>query len=120
MRITRQIAADRLGAYLRQELPQEGLVDWAERQMMDGDFESNAVRDVVARLGVADVSRIPLRRSLACGITSCIGSGCHVSVWFVKSTSSPPCTHAAALAGIGPIGEGATVPNRRQFHHRET
>lgn len=55
MRITRQNVADRLSAYLRQEMTQEQLVDWAESQMMEGDFESNAVRDVVARLGVADV-----------------------------------------------------------------
>jgi hypothetical protein len=31
------------------------LADWAERQIMDGDFESSIVRDAVARLGVADV-----------------------------------------------------------------
>ena len=57
MRITRQIVADRLGAYLRRELSLEELVDWAERQMMDGEFESppGAVRDAVARLGLADV-----------------------------------------------------------------
>lgn len=55
MRITGQTVADRLGAYLRQELTQEQLVDWAERQMMEGDFESQAVRDAVARVGVADV-----------------------------------------------------------------
>jgi hypothetical protein len=30
-------------------------VDWAERQMMDGEFESTLVSDVVARLGLVDV-----------------------------------------------------------------
>jgi hypothetical protein len=55
MRITRQLAAERLEAYLRQRLPLEQLVVWAEQQIMDGDFESRTVRDVVARLGLADV-----------------------------------------------------------------
>jgi len=57
MPITRRIVADQLGAYLggRQELSLESLVDWAEQQMMDGEFESDAVRNAVARLGVADV-----------------------------------------------------------------
>lgn len=55
MRITGQIVADQLGAYLRRELSLPALVDWAERQVMDGDFESSVVRDAVARLGVADV-----------------------------------------------------------------
>jgi hypothetical protein len=55
MPITRQNVADRLGAYLRRESSLEELVDWAERQMMDGEFESTLVSDVVARLGLVDV-----------------------------------------------------------------
>lgn len=55
MSITRQNVADKLGAYLHQQVSLGELVDWAERQIMESDFESNTVRDVVARLGLADV-----------------------------------------------------------------
>ena len=56
--ITRQMVADKLAAYLRHDLSREGLVAWAESAMMEGEFEREHfadVRDVVARLGVADV-----------------------------------------------------------------
>ena len=55
MPITRQIVADQLSAYLHHQVSLEGLVDWAEQQIMDGEFESTTVRDAVARLGVADI-----------------------------------------------------------------
>ncbi|MEX2093376.1 MAG: hypothetical protein WD971_11900 [Pirellulales bacterium] len=55
MQITRQIVADQVGAYLQHQLSLNELVDWAEQQILDGEFESTAVRDAVARLGVADV-----------------------------------------------------------------
>jgi hypothetical protein len=55
MQVTRQFVADRLGAYLRHELTLKELVDWAEQEVMEGEFESPEVRDAVARLGVADV-----------------------------------------------------------------
>ena len=56
--ITRQMVADKLAAYLRHELSLADLVAWAEDAMMDGEFElqhCTAIRDVVGRLGVADV-----------------------------------------------------------------
>ncbi len=58
MPITKQIVADRLSAYLRREISLDQLVDWAERAIMDGELDERdlpALRDVVARLGVADV-----------------------------------------------------------------
>jgi cobyrinic acid a,c-diamide synthase len=55
MQITRQFAADKLASYLRHEISLEQLVDWAEQQIMEADFESDRVRDAVARIGVADV-----------------------------------------------------------------
>ncbi|MEX2317510.1 MAG: hypothetical protein WD669_10195 [Pirellulales bacterium] len=55
MQVTRQIVADKLAANLRHDLSLEELVDWAERQIMDADFDSEKVRNAVARLGVADV-----------------------------------------------------------------
>lgn len=56
--ITRQTVADKLAAYLRHDISRADLVAWAESAMMDGEFEQAhlaVIRDVVARLGVADV-----------------------------------------------------------------
>lgn len=58
MPITKQIVADRLGAYLRHEMTLAQLVDWAENAIMESDFDAQDVailRNAVARLGVADV-----------------------------------------------------------------
>jgi HD-like signal output (HDOD) protein len=56
--ITHQMVADKLAAYLQHDLLLAELVAWAESSMMEGEFEPQhftAIRDVVARLGVADV-----------------------------------------------------------------
>ncbi len=56
--ITRQAVAEKLGAYLHHDLSLADLVTWAESAMMEGEFDSEHfadIRDVVARLGVADV-----------------------------------------------------------------
>jgi len=58
MTITSKKVADKLGAYLHHRVTLAELVDWAERAMMDADFgtrNAEHTRDVVARLGVADV-----------------------------------------------------------------
>jgi hypothetical protein len=55
MEITRQVAADKLAAYLHGKLSLAALVDWAEQQVMEADFESSTVADAVARFGLADV-----------------------------------------------------------------
>jgi len=56
--ITRETVAEKLAAYLRHELTLGDLVAWAELALMDGEFDPahfTAIRDTVARLGVADV-----------------------------------------------------------------
>ena len=56
--ITCQTVADKLAAYLRHDISRGDLVAWAESVMMEGEFEREhlaVIRDVVARLGVADV-----------------------------------------------------------------
>ena len=56
--ITRQTVVDKLAAYLQHELSLPSLVTWAESVLMEGELESKylgEIRDVVARLGVADV-----------------------------------------------------------------
>ena len=58
MNVTRQIAAAKLAAYLRHELPLAALVDWAERAVLDAEFhdaDAALLADVLARIGVADV-----------------------------------------------------------------
>ena len=61
--ITRQIAADKLMAYLRHEMSADQLVDWAENAMLEADFaagEADLLRPVVSRLGLADVRAFDL------------------------------------------------------------
>ncbi len=56
--VTSKMVAEKLTSYLHHELELAALVDWAENIMMDGDFDEEnyeILRDVVSRLGVADV-----------------------------------------------------------------
>lgn len=58
MTITKQTVADRIAAYLRHEITQAQLVDWAEDALMEGEFaeeDAATISAVVARAGVADV-----------------------------------------------------------------
>jgi hypothetical protein len=58
MLITKQIVADKIAAYLHHDVTLEQLVDWAERAMMNDEFDESglpAIRSAVSRLGVADV-----------------------------------------------------------------
>lgn len=56
--ITREQVRQRLEAYLHDRMSLDELVDWAEEAMREGEFETDhfeAIREVVGRLGVADV-----------------------------------------------------------------
>ena len=58
MTITKQTVADRIAAYLRHEITQAELVDWAENALMEGEFvedDAATISAAVARIGVADV-----------------------------------------------------------------
>jgi hypothetical protein len=58
MTITKQTVADKIAAYLHNEITQAQLVDWAENSMLDGAFaprDAKVLSSVVARLGLADV-----------------------------------------------------------------
>ena len=58
MTLTRQIAAKKLIDYLQHRVTAAELVDWAERAMMDEEFEDGhceLLRDVISRIGLADV-----------------------------------------------------------------
>lgn len=63
MIITRDVLTDRLKLYLNGQLSLESLVSWAEDAMMEGEFEDRdlpLIRDIVAKLGVADVAAFGL------------------------------------------------------------
>lgn len=58
MSIDNHIVAEKLNAYLQHQITLSQLVDWAENAIFDGEFVDENLqpaRDVVARLGVADV-----------------------------------------------------------------
>lgn len=64
MKITRQTVADKITDYLHGKLSQAELVDWAERAMMNADFEeadTDLLTDIVGRLGLAEVAEFGLR-----------------------------------------------------------
>ena len=64
MKITRQIVADKIADYLHGKLAQAELVDWAERAMMDADFDeadTEVLSEIIGRLGLADVAEFGLR-----------------------------------------------------------
>ena len=63
MQLTRAAVADKLAAYLHHEIPLDALVAWANAAMMEDDFEEvyyDAIRDAVARLGLADMRAFEL------------------------------------------------------------
>jgi len=62
--ITRQIVADKIADYVHGKVTQAELVDWAERAMMDADFDeadTDLLTDFVGRLGLADATEFGLR-----------------------------------------------------------
>ena len=64
MKITRQLVAEKIADYLYGKVTQAELVDWAERAMMDADFDdadADLLTDVVGRLGLAYVAEFGLR-----------------------------------------------------------
>ena len=81
--ITRQVVADKLAAYLQHDLSLAGLVAWAESAIMDGEFEPehfSAIRDVVARLGVADVRAFGLTWDDCEQLLKQLGYSAHVEI----------------------------------------
>ncbi len=61
--ITRQILVTKLKDYLYHRITLEELVDWAEKVMMEEEFDPTnfeLLRDIIARLGLADVREFGL------------------------------------------------------------
>ena len=58
MKIAREEVAKKLIDYLHHRITLTELVDWAESTMMEADFDEKdyeTLRDIVSRLGLADV-----------------------------------------------------------------
>ena len=83
MLITKKIVADKIAAYLHHDITLAQLVDWAERAMMEDEFEENglpAIRSAVSRLGVADVRAFGLTWEECEGLLRQLGFSARVSI----------------------------------------
>lgn len=63
MVLTRKTLADMFIKYIKHEIDLSRLVDWAEDMMREADFESSSfelIRDILARIGLADVREFGL------------------------------------------------------------
>jgi hypothetical protein len=61
--ITRELVARQLSAYLNRRISLAKLVDWAENALCDGELDtqdSQVLRDILARIGLADVREFGL------------------------------------------------------------
>ncbi len=61
--ITRETVRDKLMAYLNRQLTLADLVDWAESVLLNDDLDerkATVLRDIVGRIGVADVREFGL------------------------------------------------------------
>ena len=80
MKITKQAVAAKIGAFLRQEITTEDLVDWAEGAVREGEFQSAGVARIVARLGVADVRAFGLGWEDCQGLLKQLGYAAQVEI----------------------------------------
>lgn len=64
MKVTRQIAAEKIADYLHGKLSQAELVDWSEGVMVNSNFDeadTEVLAEIIGRLGLADVAEFGLR-----------------------------------------------------------
>ncbi len=63
MTLTKKSLADLLIKYINREIDLQGLVNWAEDMIREADFERKSfelIRDILARIGLADVREFGL------------------------------------------------------------
>ncbi len=63
MTLTKKSLADMLIKYINREIDLQGLVNWAEDMIREADFERKSfelIRDILARIGLADVREFGL------------------------------------------------------------
>jgi hypothetical protein len=83
MQLTRELVVRKLDAYLHHQLSLDDLVAWANTAMMEGDFEEehfDAIRDAVARLGLADVRAFGLTWEECENLLKQLGYNAHVEI----------------------------------------
>lgn len=83
MRMTREVVRDQLLHYLNREISLAELVDWAENAMAEGEFEEadlETLRDIGARLGLADVQNFGLTWDDCYEFIEQLGYHSHVTV----------------------------------------
>jgi hypothetical protein len=83
MQLTREAVARMLSAYLHHEISLDELVTWANVAMMEADFEEayyDAIRDAVARLGLADVQAFGLTWEDCASILKQLGYDARVEI----------------------------------------
>lgn len=88
MVVTREMVADRISAYLRGEQRLAEVISWAEEAMQEGEFagaDFPAVRDVVARLGLADVAAFGLAWEDAVDMLSRLGYRATVEIQALRA-----------------------------------
>ena len=92
MTITRKQIAGKLAAYLHRRMSLAQLVDWAERAMMEGDFGTRnveVIRDVTARLGLADVRAFGLTWEDCEQFLDRLGYSAHVEIVAARAGEAP-------------------------------
>jgi hypothetical protein len=88
MIITREMVADRISAYLRGREKLTEIVSWAEEAMREEEFaekDFTVIREVVARLGFADVAAFGLTWEDAVGMLSRLGYRATVEIQAVRA-----------------------------------
>jgi hypothetical protein len=72
----RKVRASQLRDYLQHRTTRASLVDWAERAMMEEEFDEgdlDTIRDITSRLGLADVREFGLTSEDCEGFLSRLG-----------------------------------------------
>jgi hypothetical protein len=75
MIITKEIVRDKLLAYLNNQISLPELVDWAENSLCDGALDTadpETLRDIIVRLGLADVRQFGLPCSHSPNLHLCL------------------------------------------------
>ena len=107
MFITKELVRDQLLAYLNHEITLAQLVDWAEEAVRKGELDvqdAEVLRDVVARLNLADVRQFGLRWEDYCEFLTRLGYQVQVKTFPVSSSSVSD--QAEPIAGIGQLLKG--------------
>lgn len=63
MLVTRKVLVDMLTMYINRKIDLSALVDWAEEMLREADIEeghAELIRDILARIGLADVREFGL------------------------------------------------------------